>query len=1602
MLFNQDSFISSIPERANDSTLVGNHHHQHHHHHHTQMSSTSSKTRHASSNKSKLKHAEIQTSPGKNLNKTLLTKAMSSTTCSESDSKSSNNSLDDLKSSSQLPNSLSASDLAQNAIASQMAALSNYAAHLFSQNTASSRTSLLNSSSASTGSNGVIPVAFLPITAFLPCVQSVQKFYDDMQPHKSQLEASGQSNLSTVSTSNSAGNNSFNNTAKFELPHIELNKSSVDFGQIAEGCRDTCRMFMKLTNASVLHQQHTSTATLLIEIDEASDWTIETFQAGGQSDKQTSTQQRASKLEHLKPQLAKSLSLHLDKSLSRSSTEDKGGRERLSLDLVTNYYEFFIHLDTKELTYFKELLYQQQLMRQQNSEAPLLIRTSLSIYYQLATKKYLLNRIELKYVLGYARLKTSSALDIVNFDVLDEEETEDEAADELRRHQSNRKDVDRTLTSFNDSTGSSHKFGGRNQERLVPLSNVGNIDIDVNCYFMHEDLPLDSGLQPKLLTFKDYELRIDEPIINLEAFCKQKHFARLVLIKHTREESKQLLDIEKPFKLIVEVKPKGMSYEIPVKMRLIDSHRVKPTLLPKLIQANPNTNKSVHLLASKTVLFFGRSLTNKRAYQEASPGLFNEFTVMNSNEFAIRCQIKLITYNQTAAASLFNFCMDMLDQTSSSGQTDSMTRLTLDLRPKQTLVVKIRFEPNLVDSTASLVFNGNVRMTVDGFASQRFNISMVGFLYKPCLDLDHVLQPISIVDASDGQNRLDKQLSSRNVLKSAYSLSMVRSTVIRPDSFIFRQSFRMENKSNNCKLVVFPLCTYYKLNADYLCFLEESSGLREKQFILTQVDEVISTIRLKITLTDAQFNATQDLVWFELARNEPVQLNAELHVISFGSNKIDEIEKRIEQNFRFGLLWLPTELNVFCVQGLRSLESQKAPDVASLHTHVNIEQLFWRILSNSHMLNGHVNTLFSQTMLNCSSVSMNDLSKLNSPSLLGDHSTSLNSSSSMLSTKCRIKRDDYFKLLCQCIKLVQVSVLIRSHDTAPKYIDDSFDFGSDNVLPAVVKTVEEPWSISTDSIVINNIKSDGSNVQSLAAKFALSNNLNRKLAFSFSFRQVCLDVVPTNVALKPMERVEIRVVPRKDICSKLPWHGVISISCNKLKRDIKVSLLSKPAPPAVVSTAKGMPPVPANNRRVGSLTSSSSMSQIGMPIKRMPSLTSNNLSHLNQTANLTGNPLPHSLSASTPLVNSSISLEQGTIVSEITQHTLDSLSLTPLISASFISLASSNTSNSMQKPDESLIKILHFGNYAQILFPSVYVTHTRSYELTLTNPTSSQVTWKAYASEPPFVRPVNKHQSKDLNLVQESSAQLLKSPHSVFKLVPHSGLIRGNQKQTIRIEFSPVESYGLFTQHWSIDTFTDLEDCNCKLVLSGSSIPMDELVANEAEQNDYNLRLMSSRAFKSKTNLGASTNTAPSGNKLKVDNLKENVDTYSFNNAPSISTASILSASSASSTSSSSSNIVLIKPEQLVFPDTGIDSTSVMHLLIQNREEVTRNLSLMLLIEPFHLNPKHKSLKIDKKHYMKVPIEFKPRIKGEYTDKVIIRVDGYDAPLTCLLKAKCV
>jgi hypothetical protein len=368
-------------------------------------------------------------------------------------------------------------------------------------------------------------------------------------------------------------------------------------------------------------------------------------------------------------------------------------------------------------------------------------------------------------------------------------------------------------------------------------------------------------------------------------------------------------------------------------------------------------------------------------------------------------------------------------------------------------------------------------------------------------------------------------------------------------------------------------------------------------------------------------------------------------------------------------------------------------------------------------------------------------------------------------------------------------------------------------------------------------------------------------------------------------------------------------------------------------------------------------------------------------------------------------MHQTTSMSELSQYTIDSLSLTPLVKASFrqtnlfpklsscVSSSTSSLSSAEEAPSRqsinNKIQIQRTGgpdsNDSVIKFPPIAVNDHSTFEMSLANTSRSFVYWKAYAPAPVIARKLD-------------DDKIAKCSLPVFSITPASGTMPAGMTQNIKIEFNPHEiPNGIFTQYWQIDTRTDMfndiyggaennSSCfNSKLTLTGKTLPQLKGSSKTDKKDD--------KVAKGKSNLPDSS--FGSG--------------FYLNAQGSTSTSSLLSSSALSTYSStssmSSSGInrdlrVTIKEKCLQFPDTLPNQVSKLSLTVHNKESFDCTLSIMTVMEPFYC--KYEQLEIKASHFIRMPIEFRPRTPSDYVDNIIVRVDKKDVMLSCQLKARCV
>lgn len=185
-LFSSDSFISSIPERQNDSTLVGNHHYSNPTH--KLKRNNQNNNNQGLSNKSANTNTQTQTTPhatlkkSESFNTSTIVQCTTSTIVQEKQqlTESVNQAEDSSSQKNNMRASYSSSDLS-----SQLNNINTITANMLvnSQNQLSgNRSSMLNNSNSSTASNQLHPVMFLSLQQITSLVNELQVYFSDIFP----------------------------------------------------------------------------------------------------------------------------------------------------------------------------------------------------------------------------------------------------------------------------------------------------------------------------------------------------------------------------------------------------------------------------------------------------------------------------------------------------------------------------------------------------------------------------------------------------------------------------------------------------------------------------------------------------------------------------------------------------------------------------------------------------------------------------------------------------------------------------------------------------------------------------------------------------------------------------------------------------------------------------------------------------------------------------------------------------------------------------------------------------------------------------------------------------------------------------------------------------------------------------------------------------------------------------------------------------------------------------------------------------------------------------------------------------------------------------
>jgi hypothetical protein len=515
-----------------------------------------------------------------------------------------------------------------------------------------------------------------------------------------------------------------------------------------------------------------------IELEEATKWQIDTFNSSENSNKAKSNRAIFKKISEslMKQKLRKSLSLQQDSATfydesSEVVSSKAATSNELKFDLISTLHQFQMQLNLTHVNIFKAILEDMkknrsmQISKSSSTLAfedpePLRITANLNVYYCVdpnmsarnslantsdmststssqsqtnassmnpnTVRKYFMNQVHVNFVLGYAKLKSSVPnTNFIEFEIPSADSNENSNKSMMTRNGDldvENEDHDRTLTLATDSNSTSESSSSKlkkrdSYEKYLPLSNTGNINVDVLCYLVNSTASnskeSSAGELPQATSLGNmYELRISDRIVDVAAKARLKSYVHLFLTTRegTSNSSESDANFEGNVKLVMQVVPNGFKFEIPIYLK-----QMAPEALPKATpgtvansssiinshtqptQAKPTKNTTtsqVKIFSSRSVIFFGKAL-----HASANPNqnyLDEEFTIKNSNvSETTTCQLTIVNNSSEPERTYFQFVRASDEFQNSYHYDPSMTTMRLVLNAEQQCRIRVRFVNNI-------------------------------------------------------------------------------------------------------------------------------------------------------------------------------------------------------------------------------------------------------------------------------------------------------------------------------------------------------------------------------------------------------------------------------------------------------------------------------------------------------------------------------------------------------------------------------------------------------------------------------------------------------------------------------------------------------------------------------------------------------------------------------------------------------------------------------------------------------------------------------------------------------------------------------------------
>jgi hypothetical protein len=670
--------------------------------------------------------------------------------------------------------------------------------------------------------------------------------------------------------------------------------------------------------------------------------------------------------------------------------------------------------------------------------------------------------------------------------------------------------------------------------KTIVLSNAGNIDIDINCYFCHPETKKQT--ETLLLLNNNYKLVIYDSFLTLPAECKSKQHVRLCLTKINRTTDANLKQSDTTVKLTIQLTPNGLTYDIPIKCTF-EQQQLKPFDCEQIpVQLNNSTRKQsslsvksksqvTKLASSRSILFFGKDLSASTQLNGAA-SLINEFSLKNVNEKgSLQCQLTISLMNNSSKVSGFFYFL-------TNDNTETTTTTTLKIDAQKVELIKVAFSPPSFDRNQIETINGIITIKPNDNTQFRIKIRLVGFMNAHSIE---IVQVDNILTKQLINSSIEKHLTDLKIpISSSLNCCLSTKTTLNQTNQRASAIIRIKNKENRC--LVYPLVMSCFDSTNKWQLINPKGNNNQKIYQLNSKE------RLIISTDNNKQNDSQQF-FIELSKeNEFFDLNIEYQSSNDSTNK------------SYKLLLLSLEYSIYLystlgLQHLNKLTNQSTLNDSTVNSDNFIDSFVAKLLSGT-----------TSTSLESTGGSLDTVNNFDYENHLDLTLMSTSMSTSMLSqakrsSKSSISQKDFIRLVKESLKCSILNIEIVNNQNSLESLQ------IDNKLNSIQSKVNSSWSITPNIIEVDNFPSISSPISTndhLARHFKRSFHIRnhyhlKTLKYEIKYRSAYVRVEPNYGFIESMGCVEVNIIPLTTVLCKLPWQSVINVFANNMQNDIRLS-----------------------------------------------------------------------------------------------------------------------------------------------------------------------------------------------------------------------------------------------------------------------------------------------------------------------------------------------------------------------------------------------------------------------------------------------------------------